>query len=247
MKIHISFRFIAAAFFAASSIAAAGTITFSDGTFNLANYSTAFSYIGTAGTTATYTQCASCGNPGQALALTITEPTGGTSGVTDVLIGITNSTFTYDPATQGAITSISASVDKDFTINEAANYNNTFRPLIEQDGNFYAAGIAGPPLTGPGTTGYNTLSNGALLATDFLQVNTATGTFGTANPNFAGDPMVFGLAQLLAGDGVPGNTALLDYDNLNLTLSTTPEPSAIALLGVGLAGLALLRRKVSAR
>jgi hypothetical protein len=136
----MSFRFMMLGFCASTAVATAGTV-FSDNTFNVANYSTGFLYVQDGSATATYTQCASCGNPGQALEITFNEPTGGTSGITDLFIGIINNTFSYNPGTQGAITSISATADKNFTLNQAAFYANTFRPLIEQDGNFYAAAI----------------------------------------------------------------------------------------------------------
>ena len=149
-------------------------------------------------------------------------------------------TFTYDPSTQGAITSISASVDKDFTLNITAGYGNTFRPMIEQDGNYYVAGIAGPVLSGPGTTGFVTISNASLFASSFFEVDPVTGAIGAANPNFAGDPMTFGIAQLLAASTVSGTTATLAYDNLNLTLTTaTPEPAPLWTLLAGLSALTI--------
>jgi hypothetical protein len=235
-------------FFAISGTAFANTIVFSDSTFTPANYSTAFKYLqDPVNDSATYVQCTSCGNPGQALALTINEPNGGgTFNSTEVLIGILNTTFTYNPSTQGAITSISASVDKDFTVafgnNSTLGFGNTFRPLIMQDGNYYVAAISGPVLNAPGTTGYNTLSNGSLLAANFLQVNPVTGVIGTANPNFAGDPMTFGIAQLLAASAISGTTATIDYDNLNITLTTAPEPSSFWTLLAGVMTLSAAAR-----
>jgi hypothetical protein len=246
IRIGSASRLLAIAFCATTGVLTASTVTFSDGTFNPANYTTGFLFIGTPGTTATYAQCASCGNTGQALAITITEPSGGTAAAADVALGIINTTFAYDPLTQGAITSISASMDKDFTINQTVNYGFTFRPLIEQDGNFFTAAIIGSSFTGPGSTGYINLSNTLLTASDFVQINPLTGVTGTANPNFAGDPMLFGIAQLFADSGIPNTIAVLDNDNLNLTLTTvsgTPEPASGVLFCAGLAGLALLRRR----
>ena len=137
--------------------------------------------------------------------------------------------------------------DKDLTVNINQNFGNTFRPLIEQDGNFYAAAIAGPTLlaggTTGGTTGYNTISNPTLLAADFLQIDPATGAFGTANPNFAGDPMLFGIAQLLASSTLTGTSAIVDFDNLNITLTNAPEPGTLALFGAGLVCLGLTWRR----
>jgi hypothetical protein len=157
-----------------------------------------------------------------------------------------NSTFSYDPLTEGAILSIDASVDKDLT--SAATLGNTFRPMIEQDGNYYLAAIAGPGLTGPGSTGFDTISQNGLVATDFLQYDFSTGTFGTANPNFAGDPMLFGLGSIASGSAFD---ATVVYDNLSLDLSTAPvpEPSSVWLLVtlLAFAGLALRRREFNTR
>jgi hypothetical protein len=221
--------------------ASASTIVFSDGTFAPANYSTAFTYLQNPGSdSAVWSQCASCGNPNQALQLIINETTGGgTFNSTEVLTGILNTTFVYNPSTQGAITQISASVDKDFTVNVNLGFGNTFRPMIEQDGNFYVAAISGPVLNGPGTTGFDTISNGSLVATSFQEVNPVTGVIGTPNPNFAGDPMTFGIAQLLAASAISGTTATLAYDNLNIMLTTaSPEPSTLWTLFAGVLALA---------
>jgi hypothetical protein len=234
--------------------AASADVVFTDSTFNPANYGPAFTtYLADPANTATFAQCASCGNPGQALQLTLTEPNGGGTGPAgnSILTGIVNSTFTYNPGTQGAITSISASVDKDLTDNVFTSLGNFFRPLIEQDGNFYAAAIAGPPLvvisSAGGTTGYNTISNSNLVAANFLEINPSTGGFGTANPNFDGDPIVFGIAQALGATTFDGTIVLVDFDNLNITVnSAVPEPTSLALFGTGLFGFAWMRRRKKA-
>ena len=214
---------------------------FTDSTFNVtANYST--TTFTSTGATAAASQCLTCGNPGTALEIDMSFPTGNSSAD----LGVVNNTFSYDPLTQGAITSISASVDKDLTLNSSSGGGDTFHPMIEQDGNYYIAAIAGVGLSGPGTTGYETLSETGLVAADFTQYFFTTGTAGTANPNFDGDPMLFGLAQISGSNGSALLTA--DYDNLSLDLAappTAPEPSSLLFLGVGLAGLLFIScRKV---
>jgi len=229
-----------------SSVPAFADTDFADGTFNLAHYSSTAVYG--SGASVTTTQCPGCGDPGDGLKIVADYPTGIGANAS----GYVNNTFSYDPETQGDILSITASVDKDLTTTFAANssspFGNTFRPLIEQDGNYYLAAIPGPSLSSGTTTGYNLISQSGLVAADFLEFDFATDTFGTANPNFDGDPMLFGLAQLGSLDVTSGRAGVIaEYDNLNLDLVTapvaTPEPSSLLFLVLGLAGLLAISRK----
>lgn len=229
-----------------SSVPAFADTDFTDGTFNLANYSN--TAVFSSGASVTTTQCAGCGDPGKALKIVVNYPTGIGSNAS----GYVNNTFSYDPETQGDILSITASVDKDltttFNTSSTSPFGNTFRPLIEQDGNYYLAAIPGPSLSSGMTTGYNLISQSGLVAADFLEFDFATDTFGTGNPNFDGDPMLFGLAQLGTLDVTTGRTEVIaEYDNLGLDLVTapvgTPEPSSLLFLVLGLAGLIAISRK----
>ncbi len=246
--------------FAALAFATAANAdeVYSDGTFANADYALGFQTTGGTGYGATFGQCASCGDP-SGLGLTSTFTTaanGGTAGATADFIGMMNDTFMYNPTT-GAVTSIDVSIDKDLSANLVNTYGNTFRFLIEQDGNFYQFGIPGPALVIPtgtanGTTGYNLFSSSGITASEFGLLNLTTGAVNTAmNPNFDGDPLTFGIGQYLSETGDSGDdpTVVYDYDNFSVTVHTAsvPEPFTLSLFGAGLAGAAALRRRKKAK
>jgi hypothetical protein len=224
--------------------ARATTTTFTDNTFNLANYSETPVFTTSSSDSVTFDQCPTCGHPGQALQIKMNLPTAGDF----ASIGFINNGFVYNPATQGAISSIDASVDKDIITNLPVNPNapaftNTFRPTIEQDGLFYEAPITGPGYHG-GTTGYNTISRTGLVATDFTQFDFSTGTFGSGHPNFGGDQMLFGLTQITQFLGTPVMFEA-DYDNLNLKIRSVPDSGGTIVLLLGSVGaLFVLERKM---
>lgn len=220
--------------------ARAGTVVFTDNTFNLGNYSeTVFKSSGS--DTVSWAQCPTCGNPAQALQIQITLP----AATPDlVAVGFINSTFAYNPLAQGAIATIDASVDKQFisNIDPSFTLGNTFRPSIEQDGIFYLAAIPGPGIHGS-SNGYDTISRTGLLATDFTQYDFVTGTFGSANPNFAGDPLLLGLTQITQFNNPTTVRFEADYDNLRLAVNGVPDSGSTVLLLLGsLTTLLVLRR-----
>jgi hypothetical protein len=221
------------------------TTTFTDNTFNLANYSESPLFKSNASASFTFDQCPTCGNPGQALQTISTLPNTGDF----VAQGFVNNTFSYNPATQGAISTIDASVDKNIITNIPPGGNpgagNTFRPLIEQDGIFYLAAISGPTFNG-GTTGYLTLAQAGLVATDFTKFDFTTGTFVAGNPNFAGDRLLFGLAQRTQSG--PANLIFeADYDNLNLKIHSVPDNGSTMMFLLSSAAAVLVARTYFAR
>jgi hypothetical protein len=194
----------------------ASTVTFTDGAFNLADYTESPLYA--SGMYVTYRSCTVCGDPGNAVMITGTS-TNRIAGAAS--LAFINSNFVYNPAA-GQITSISASVNKDLITNRiVTRFGDTFHPTIEQGGNFYVASVSGPNLNGRITT-YNTLAASGLTATDFEEYNFSTGRFEANYPNFSGGPMEFGLSQFFTMNKEFGLLARAYYDNLTITLDTTP-------------------------
>jgi hypothetical protein len=221
--------------------ASAGTI-FTDSTFALAGY-TITSGLVDGGASIAAVQCATCGNPGAGLQITGTFPNAPPpAGIDTALEVLINNSFSYDPTTQGAITSLSASVDKNLLVNVAGTgFGNTFRPTILQGGVFYVAAVPGPALNCPPcATGFNSIG-ASLTAAAFLSFDPATNISGVATPNFAGGPMEFGLTQVFGAGAA--EIIIADYDNLTFAINA-PEPASLAVLGVGLLGLGAARRRI---
>ena len=218
----------------------AGAVTFSDATFNLAGYSIAGPT--TSGANVTVEQCAACG-PGADAALRIAAeyPTD----VGNYRVALLNTAWVFDPSAQGQIVAIDAATDKRvlLSFNIANGSGNSFRPLLQQGGQYYAALLAGPTIFFA-DEGWKFISGSGLTASSFTVYDFTTGIFGSANPDFvAGGPITFGLLQLGNRSGLfPSSTVEVDYDNLVLTITSVPEPRSAALLLAGLlAGLLAVR------
>jgi MYXO-CTERM domain-containing protein len=95
---------------------------------------------------------------------------------------------------------------------------------------------------------FQTISATGLLASAFQLLDFTTGTVdGTQHPDFSasGGLIDFGTRVSFGHINMVNSGGTLDVrlDNLNITLTTTPEPGAYELVAAGLAGLWFLRRR----
>jgi PEP-CTERM motif len=198
------------------------------------------------GLTDSYGACPTCGIPGAALQIVANAPTG-----TGFVLGVPLLSQVFDPGASGTILSIDVSVDKDFTVGAAGSFNNSFRPMILQNGNYYEAPISLAGFTvgaDGGTTGYLSFA-GNLIDANFAQINTTTGAFDTnSHPDFTSGSMIFGISAIF-GPVPADNSVELDYDNLVLDIHTAavPEPLTLSLFGAGLVGVVAMRRRKKAQ
>lgn len=174
--------------------------------------------------------------------------------------------FTYDPSALGAITSIDASMDQlvalfyNQAIVDPSTSNLQIRILAQQDGELYRMRTTSN--VAAAHEQWRSTSVTGLTADDFLRVDpndpftSASGT----GLNFAGSVIQFGFevapfSVLVNGGPSTGLTVSYHYiDNLEITLNTrdavggVPEPStwAMMILGFGLAGSVVRRRRTAA-
>lgn|GEM_PF-4619578 len=209
---------------------AAGPVTFSDGDFNLANYSAAVTYNPN-GITVTNSQILTGGNPNAAIQ-TILSFTSDFN-FAEALI---RPTFSYTPSVQGAIATIDTSIDRYLDSNGQATGSSLGGSwVLLQNGNYYRLTSPGTPLSS--TPSYVTHSVTGSVATDWNLFDFTTGATNTSlHPNFSssGSQMEFGYTFRLGSvPGIfPGRWDLRG-DNLIYTINTVPEPNTFLLTGVG--------------
>ena len=131
---------------------ASASTVFSDATLSLANY-TVTPGLATGGASIITANCPTCGpTGGQALEVTGLFPNAPVppSTVDTALAVLLNNSFIYTPSVEGAITSLSASVDRNLSVNIAlTGGGNSFHPTFLQDGVLYLASISASGLNCP--------------------------------------------------------------------------------------------------
>jgi len=237
-----------------------GDVIYSDSTFAAANWlPPAFTFIhnDTTGpnlSSVSYTNgpasCASCGAGGTGgLTFTTTSVVSpGGAGEVDAFLytGYINSLFTWDPGTQGALMTVSGSMEVQDTNTLAPGEPDLdqFAILIRQGGNYFVN--SGAFLVNNNGL-FNLVTQAPITASSFFQFDPSTGLKnGASHPNFNGSTMEFGL--FFTGGTIapiPPFSETSTFSDLTLDLTGTPEPATVLMVGGGIMGLALLRRRTA--
>jgi hypothetical protein len=235
MKITLSAGLVAVLLSPFAGTARADTTVLFDNTFNDTTAAPIFTQ--STGGTISATVCANCGNTGPAIQGMFNFPINA-MGPFPSSTGMLDNLLSYNPALQGAITSITATADKNVTVTGVTGFQaNGFNLLIEQDGNFYRA--TGNSINfdcGPTScsSGFLAASTPVLTASAFNLYDFANNTQNfSVHPNFAGDAITFGVFFANGSNIVAGTSVTAVYDNLGFTIQSVPGPIA----GAGLPGL----------
>lgn len=210
-------------------------ITFSDGTFDDADWSGTVFTLGPTGGTASGSQILTGGNPDAYRQVQATvNSTAGTGQNGSASLYSIYAPAVYDPASLGAITSIDFSID---TFQTSSASGGTVTAALLQDGVLFTGsrGLAGPEMD---WTNKQILG---LAQSEFLEID-STGR-GISNPDFSrsGSPITFGFRYVISTPiNGPGGSRTAGFDNWSLT-ANIPEPTVLSMLVLFAASAGVLR------
>ena len=223
----------------------ANTTTIADTTFNVSDWSS-FSVIpapGEAPAIINFNQVASGGNTGSYMQLNISQTSTDIGGGSDIFGGIQSAVLTWNPSTQGAITSLDISVDWKGLSIDGSSYLNLFfiqnGLVFVAPNNFTFVG---------GETEWTSYSGSTIYPGDLYRGFHLDGTYEASFLDFSqsGGVISFGLGSCEARSAAITNSIGIDNFSVSVTTSAVPEPSTYALFGLGALVLVMAaRRKVS--
>lgn len=224
-------RTVAALVVASMAAPAMASVTYSDGTFNTANWGFETVAVGPGGTSSA-SQVAG-GNPGTARQIVNTINGGGGLVWGVSRFGTTNATR-YEPVNQGAILTVDFAIDFRF-VEGIGGEGQSVVVIAKQGMLVYGAGYA---ITGS-TGAWGSHAVTGLTAADFTLLNGASGPA----IDFSGTavPLRFGFG---AGNSAPNNTYsnTVMYDNFEVVVNNVPAPAGGVLAGLGVLCAARRRR-----
>lgn len=207
---------------------AQAVVTFSDSTFANSGWQIQSETFGTSATAAG-AQVTTGGNPAEARRVTLTRSAAEANIFALNLFGNTTATR-YVPATQGAIASVSFTVDARF-ISGAAGHA-LYVGLRQGSSNFISAPLG--LVSSDGT--WATYATSGLTALDFANVN------GSSSVDFSasGAPIRVGFAAAFGANAT--GSYVVDYDNFRVDVNQVPSPAGASVLAGSLVILARRRR-----
>jgi hypothetical protein len=207
-------------------------IVFSDGDFNSSNWT--FGTTLSMGSGGSVNRVSSGGNPGNYLRLTLSMSAGeGQAGIWGL-----NSAAVYNPATQGAIESVTLSED----ILEIGSPHAGGAVLMQNGLLYYRFTYIASG------TSWTSLSSGPGTASDYILYPSPDNGVTSQNPDFSilGAPITFGFYRNIGGTALTDFSNPAGLDNWTTTVKVVPEPSTLAL--VVAAGIAIVaHRRINLR
>lgn len=218
-------------------------VVLSDTTFNNSDWSSVSLPSSTGGTAGgiSFGQINSGGNPGSFMSISVSQQTKNVGESNYALFAaIFGSLLEYNPSTQGAITSVSISVDLEGL---TSSDNSYVEPFFEQNGDYFYS--VSPLIFLTGSSGWITYS-GTIPSGSIGDYN-ADEKYPDGSLNFtsSGGLITFGIGVGETSGSPIAN--VFGVDNIKYTLTTIPipEPSAYGMLslGIGLVCFGWRRRK----
>lgn len=221
------------AIFAIAAVSSANAFSFSDGDFAVGDYLHLAFFQHTA---TSANRSAVGGNPGAAMFQTIVHD--GSNEIGFGRVGAFNQVFTYNPSVSGAISSVSFSADYYLDTEDALDNQSLWFSIIQNGKTFCVADVHSFAPHQWRTTA-STMNAGDAQWIMFW--DTGGVSFDTPDFSETGGEMKFGF--ITGYNLLDGASLTQRVDNFTVRTTPVPEPATMAILGLGVAGIAARRRK----